>query len=59
MAGEGEPVVLMHGLSGSSGWWRRNAPVLVEHYQVFLLGLPGFGVMRRQRRQFVLAEAAA
>jgi len=28
VAGEGLPVVLVHGLSGSSGWWRRNAPTL-------------------------------
>lgn len=56
--GEGEPVILLHGLSGSSSWWRRNVPALAEHYQVFLLDLPGFGAMRRQRRRFALAEAA-
>lgn len=58
-AGEGEPLLLLHGLSGSSDWWRRNVPELARRYQVFLLDLPGFGAMRRQRRQFSLAESAA
>jgi pimeloyl-ACP methyl ester carboxylesterase len=58
-AGEGEPLVLLHGLSGSSDWWRRNVPELARRYQVFLLDLPGFGAMRRQRRRFSLAESAA
>lgn len=58
-AGVGEPLVLLHGLSGSSDWWRRNVPALARRYQVFLLDLPGFGAMRRERRRFSLAEAAA
>lgn len=28
VVGQGEPVVLVHGLAGSSGWWARNIPVL-------------------------------
>ena len=57
MAGQGEPVVLVHGFSGSTRWWSRNIPALAERYSVYLLDLPGFGAMRRRR--FVLAEAAS
>ena len=56
-AGEGEPVILVHGLSGSSLWWGRNVPSLARRYRVYLVDLPGFGMMRRSR--FVLANAAA
>lgn len=59
VAGEGEPVVLVHGLSGSTRWWARNVPALAEHHRVYLVNLPGFGTVRRPRRRFVLAEAAS
>jgi pimeloyl-ACP methyl ester carboxylesterase len=59
VAGEGEPVVLIHGLSASSRWWVRNIPALAQHYRVYLLDLPGFGIMRRFRRRFVLDELAS
>jgi pimeloyl-ACP methyl ester carboxylesterase len=59
VAGEGEPVVLVHGLSGSTGWWARNVAMLAGRYRVYLVDLPGFGAMRRLRRQFALAEAAS
>ena len=57
-AGEGEPVVLVHGLSGSTRWWSRNVQAIAERYRVYLVDLPGFGTMRRSRRRFILAEAA-
>ncbi len=56
---EGEPVVLVHGLSGSTRWWARNVPALAERHRVYLVNLPGFGVVRRPRQRFVLAEAAS
>ncbi|HEY6540373.1 MAG TPA: alpha/beta fold hydrolase [Ktedonobacteraceae bacterium] len=56
---DGEPVVLVHGLSASSRWWVRNVPALAEHYRVYLLDLPGFGLMRRFRRRFVLDELSS
>ena len=59
VVGAGEPVLLVHGLSGSSRWWVRNIPALAPHYQLYLVELPGFGTMRRHRRHFVLAEAAS
>lgn len=58
VAGEGEPVVLVHGLSGSTRWWDRTVPVLAAHHRVYLVDLPGFGSMRRAEGGFVLSEAA-
>ncbi len=58
VAGEGEPVVLVHGLSGSTRWWFRNVPAIAKRYRVYLVDLPGFGTMRSLRRRFVLAETA-
>jgi pimeloyl-ACP methyl ester carboxylesterase len=55
----GEPVVLIHGLSASSRWWIRNIPALAKHYRVYLLDLPGFGTMRRFRRHFILDDLSA
>lgn len=57
-AGAGEPVVLVHGLAGSTRWWRYNVPALAEQYAVYLVNLPGFGSFRRRGPRFALAEAA-
>ena len=58
VAGEGEPVVLVHGLSGSTRWWDRTVPALAARYRVYLVDLPGFGSMHRAEGGFVLSEAA-
>ena len=54
VVGQGEPIILVHGLSGSSRWWVRNIPALAEHYRLYLLDLPGFGTMRRYRQRLAL-----
>ncbi len=54
LAGEGEPIILVHGLSASSLWWTRNVAALAEHYRVYLIDLPGFGRMRRYASRFTL-----
>jgi pimeloyl-ACP methyl ester carboxylesterase len=59
VAGEGDPVVLVHGLSGSTRWWARNVPDLAKHHRVYLVNLPGFGVLHRSGPRFVLAEATS
>jgi pimeloyl-ACP methyl ester carboxylesterase len=59
VAGAGEPVVLIHGLSGSMNWWRPTIPALGARYRVYLVDLPGFGGMRRWGRDFVLTETAS
>jgi pimeloyl-ACP methyl ester carboxylesterase len=43
---KGEPVILVHGLSGSTRWWGQNVEALARRHQVFLVDLPGFGAMR-------------
>jgi pimeloyl-ACP methyl ester carboxylesterase len=43
----GEPVILVHGLSGSMRWWTENVEPLARQYRVYLVDLPGFGAMRR------------
>ncbi len=57
-AGEGEPVVMVHGLSGSTRWWSRNVQAIAERHRIYLVDLPGFGITHSLRRRFVLAETA-
>ncbi len=52
--GSGEPLVLLHGLSGSSRWWDKNTRALAEHFTVYVVDLIGFGRSRGQR--FVLDQ---
>lgn len=42
-AGAGPPLVLVHGFSASSSWWRRNIRELATRYRVYALDLNGFG----------------
>lgn len=46
-AGEGSPIVLLHGLSGSFDWWVRNAGALASRHAVAGIDLVGFGSHRR------------
>lgn len=59
VVGAGEPVVLVHGLSGSTLWWNRNIGALAERYQVYLIDLPGFGSMHHLRASFAVAHASS
>lgn len=45
--GSGTPVVLLHGLSGSSRWWSRNRAALAARHLVAAVDLVGFGRNRR------------
>lgn len=64
VAGDGPPVVLVHGLSGSGRWWRKNVQELARRFRVYVVDLPGFGSSRARGPawvrggQFVLGEAA-
>ena len=55
--GDGPPVVLVHGLSGSSRWWRYNIGPLAQHFRTYVIDLTGFGASRGYR--FTLRDAAA
>ncbi len=56
--GAGEPIVLLHGLSGSHRWWRYTVPVLAREHSVHVVDLVGFGRSRRAPRQPSIAEMA-
>lgn len=43
VTGEGDPILLVHGLSGSGRWWRRNVPALAASHQVYVLDLAAYG----------------
>jgi pimeloyl-ACP methyl ester carboxylesterase len=57
--GEGQPIVLIHGLSGSTLWWQRNTAALAKHYRVYLVDLPGFGSMARKSKRLTLIKIAS
>ena len=56
VAGEGEPLVLVHGLCASTLWWIRNVEELARYYRVYLVDMPGFGTMWRVRSRSVLTN---
>ena len=41
--GQGDALVMLHGLSGSSRWWRYNVPFLAQHFRTHTPDLVGFG----------------
>src|SRR6185295_11145935 len=61
-AGRGTPIVLLHGLSGSSDWWRRNFDALSERHTA-AADLVGFGrnrfFLRPSRLPLTFNEIAA
>jgi pimeloyl-ACP methyl ester carboxylesterase len=59
VVGEGQPVVLIHGLSGSMLWWRNNTTAFADHYRVYLVDLPGFGSMARRSKRLTLVKVAS
>jgi pimeloyl-ACP methyl ester carboxylesterase len=56
ISGAGQPLILVHGLGGSTRCWARNVPALARSCCVHAIDLPGFGRSRGQR--FVLRDAA-
>src|SRR5215218_377582 len=55
-AGAGEPVILLHGLSGSIDWWQKNIPALAEGFRVYAIDL--LPIASGSNTRFVLAEAS-
>jgi pimeloyl-ACP methyl ester carboxylesterase len=53
----GEPILLVHGLSGSGRWWKNNVRTLSERHLVHVIELVGYGA-NRAFKPARLAEAA-
>lgn len=51
--GDGEPIVLVHGTPFSSQVWRRIAPWLARHRQVYFFDLLGYGASEKHAGQDV------
>ena len=55
VAGEGKPLLLIHGFGASIGHWRKNIPVLAAAgYKVFALDLLGFGASDKAPLDYTL-----
>ncbi len=48
MAGQGEPLIMVHGLSGSARWWDHNVDFFAQHFRVYAVDLIGFGGSNHQ-----------
>ena len=57
-AGSGPPLVLLHGLAGSSRWWSRNVLALSQSHRVAVIDLPGFGTSPGHHRLDLDATAS-
>ncbi|MGF1537230.1 MAG: alpha/beta fold hydrolase [Elainellaceae cyanobacterium] len=55
IAGQGRPLVLIHGFGASIGHWRKNIPALAEGgYQVFAIDMLGFGASDKPNEPYSL-----
>lgn len=59
IAGDGPPVVLLHGATGSpESYWAPQIPVLSEHFQVILMQYPGYGAEDDEGAEFSIPNTA-
>jgi 3-oxoadipate enol-lactonase len=57
--GDGEPVVLLHGATGSpESYWAPQIPVLSERFKVILMQYPGYGAQEDDGAQFSIPGTA-
>ena len=49
-AGEGSPVILLHGFPETWFCWRHQIPALAQQYRVIAPDLRGYGATERRRR---------
>ena len=55
VAGQGPPVVLIHGLGSSSATWQRTIEPLADRHTVYALDMPGHGDSEKPDIQYSLA----
>ena len=41
--GQGQPILLLHGIGSSAEYWSWNMPYLADKYRLIVIDLPGFG----------------
>jgi pimeloyl-ACP methyl ester carboxylesterase len=58
VAGAGRPLVLVHGVGGSSLTYRRNIEALAAHYRVYAVDLPGHGRSEKPHIAYAVEDAA-
>src|SRR5680860_545151 len=59
LAGEGETLLLIHGMAGSSRTWRDTQPELARTFRVVAPDLPGHGESAKPRGDYSLGAFAA
>ncbi len=52
--GEGAPVILIHGAGNDAAEWQHNIEQLSQHYRVYALDLPGYGLSDKPRTSYSL-----
>lgn len=58
-SGIGQPVVLLHGATGSpESYWEPQIPVLSRHFKVILMQYPGYGAEEGDRERFSIPNTA-
>jgi pimeloyl-ACP methyl ester carboxylesterase len=59
LAGEGPPIILIHGVTSSSANWRRVAPILARHHTVLAPDLIGHGQSAKPRGDYSMGAFAS
>ncbi|MFC9764068.1 alpha/beta fold hydrolase [Rhodococcus jostii] len=59
LSGEGETLLFVHGMAGSSATWRAVLPQLAQRYRVLAPDLPGHGDSAKPRGDYSLGAFAA
>ena len=59
VAGQGPPVVLVHGLGSSAATWQRTIEPLAERHTVYALDMPGHGDSEKPEVQYSLEAGIA
>ncbi|MDE1164106.1 MAG: alpha/beta hydrolase [Pseudomonas sp.] len=57
--GQGQPLLLMHGLGSSCLDWEEQIPVLAQHYRVIVMDIRGHGRSDKPRERYSIAGFGA